>query len=418
MRIKAPWLRAAGTRAVLDCLADGGWQVYLVGGCVRNALLGRPVADLDIATDARPEEVIARAAACDLKAVPTGVEHGTVTLVSDHRPFEVTTFRRDVETFGRHATVAFSTNIAEDAARRDFTMNALYATPEGEVIDPMGGLPDLRARRLRFVGDPALRIAEDYLRILRFFRFHAWYGDPEGGIDAAALAACAEGQEGLDGLSRERVGAEITKLLAAPDPAPSVASMAATGILARVLPGAEAAALAPLVHIETLAGATDLPMILYDIPHRAGRPIEAGSLMRLAGHPNIVAVKDAKNDITGSAQVLAATDLDYFAGDDAKVLPLLAIGGVGVIGTSTVFTGRRTAELIDAWLAGNPDEALRIYRELLPVYTGVFATQGVMMVKAGLAHLGFDAGSVRAPLLPASADQAEHFAAILDQTDL
>ncbi|BEH01355.1 4-hydroxy-tetrahydrodipicolinate synthase [Brooklawnia propionicigenes] len=173
-----------------------------------------------------------------------------------------------------------------------------------------------------------------------------------------------------------------------------------------------------IAHFETLAGATDLPMILYDIPHRAGRPIEADSLMRLAGHPNIVAVKDAKNDITGSAQVLAATDLDYFAGDDAKVLPLLAIGGVGVIGTSTVFTGRRTAELIDAWLAGNPDEALRIYRELLPVYTGVFATQGVMMVKAGLAHLGFDAGSVRAPLLPASADQAEHFAAILDQTDL
>ncbi|WP_111431965.1 CCA tRNA nucleotidyltransferase [Rhodobacteraceae bacterium DSL-40] len=256
MRIEAPWLRAAGTRAVLECLAGGGWQVYLVGGCVRNALLGRPVADLDIATDARPEEVIARAAACGLKAVPTGVEHGTVTLVSDHRPFEVTTFRRDVETFGRHATVAFSTNIAEDAARRDFTMNALYATPEGEVIDPMGGLTDLRARRLRFVGDPGQRIAEDYLRILRFFRFHAWYGDPEGGIDAAALAACAEGQEGLDGLSRERVGAEITKLLAAPDPAPSVASMAATGILARVLPGAEAAALAPLVHIETLAAAT------------------------------------------------------------------------------------------------------------------------------------------------------------------
>ena len=173
-----------------------------------------------------------------------------------------------------------------------------------------------------------------------------------------------------------------------------------------------------VAHFETLAGSTDLPMVLYDIPHRAGRPIETDSLIQLAKHPNIVAVKDAKNDIAASAQVLAATDLEYFAGDDAKLLPLLAIGGVGVIGTSTVFTGRRTAEIIDAWLAGDQAGALRIYRELLPVYTGVFATQGVMMVKAGLAHLGFDVGSVRPPLLPASEAQAARFAEILDSSAL
>jgi poly(A) polymerase len=162
----------------------------------------------------------------------------------------VTTFRRDVETFGRHAVVAFTTDVAQDAARRDFTMNALYATPDGTVIDPLGGLPDLMARRVRFVGDPAARIAEDYLRVLRFFRFHARYGDPAQGLDAEGLAACAAATDGLATLSRERVGHEMRKLLAAADPAPAVAAMQAAGILAAVLPGADARALAPLVHLE------------------------------------------------------------------------------------------------------------------------------------------------------------------------
>lgn len=173
-----------------------------------------------------------------------------------------------------------------------------------------------------------------------------------------------------------------------------------------------------VAHFQAVADATDLPMILYDIPHRAGRPIETASLITLAAHPNIVGVKDAKNDIVASAQVLAETDLDYYAGDDAKLLPLLAVGAVGVVGTSTHFSGRRTAELIEAWLAGDQASALRIYRALLPVYTGVFATQGVMMVKAGLAHQGFDVGGLRAPLLPASPDQAAKFGAILDASDL
>ena len=176
-------------------------------------------------------------------------------MVADHRPFEVTTFRRDVATDGRRAVVAFTDDLAEDAARRDFTMNALYCRPDGTVVDPLGGLADLRAGRVRFVGDPAARIAEDYLRILRFFRIHAWYGDPAGGLDPEGLAACAAQQEGLARLSRERIGAEMTKLLAAPDPAPAVAAMAASGILARVLPGADARALAPLVHLEAAAGA-------------------------------------------------------------------------------------------------------------------------------------------------------------------
>ncbi|MGI5951059.1 MAG: 4-hydroxy-tetrahydrodipicolinate synthase [Brooklawnia sp.] len=173
-----------------------------------------------------------------------------------------------------------------------------------------------------------------------------------------------------------------------------------------------------VAHFQAVASAADLPMILYDIPHRAGRPIDTASLITLAEHPNIVGVKDAKNDIVGSAQVMAATDLDYYAGDDAKLLPLLAIGAVGVVGTSTHFSGRRTAELIKAWLRGDAAEALRIYRNLLPVYTGVFATQGVMMVKAGLAHQGFDVGGVRAPLLEASDELARAFGAKLDATDL
>jgi poly(A) polymerase len=253
-RIADPWLTAPPAQAVCALLTGGGHQAFFVGGCVRDALIGRPVADIDLATDARPDRVLALAKAAGVKAVPTGVEHGTVTLVATGHPFQITTFRRDVETFGRRATVAFADSIDEDAARRDFTMNALYAYPDGTVADPLGGLPDLRAGRVRFVGDPDRRIAEDYLRILRFFRFHAWYGNPAEGLDAEGLAACAAGQEGLARLSRERVGAELTKLLAAPDPAPAVAAMAASGILARVLPGAEQALLAPLVHLEAEAG--------------------------------------------------------------------------------------------------------------------------------------------------------------------
>ncbi|WP_347311756.1 CCA tRNA nucleotidyltransferase [Defluviimonas sp. SAOS-178_SWC] len=250
MKIEGEWIEAEGVQQVLHLLTDAGHQGLLVGGCVRNALLHQPVADIDIATDAVPERVIALAKAAGLKVVPTGIEHGTVTIVVFGEPHEVTTFRRDVETHGRHATVAFSTRVEEDAARRDFTMNALYADAGGQVVDPLGGLPDLEARRVRFVGDACARIREDYLRILRFFRFHAWYGDPDAGMDAEALAACADNSAGTETLSRERIGHEMRRLLAAQDPAPSVAAMRATGVLGHVLPGADPRALAPLVHLE------------------------------------------------------------------------------------------------------------------------------------------------------------------------
>ena len=182
--------------------------------------------------------------AAGLKPVPTGIEHGTVTVVSGGLPHEVTTFRKDVETDGRHAQVAFGGSL-EDARRRDFTMNALYAEPDGAVIDPLGGLPDLRARTVRFIDDAAHRIREDYLRILRFFRFHAWYG--EAGSTRAGLPPARRGPRRLHALSRERVGAEMLKLLAAPDPAPAVAAMRASGVLAHVLPGGDDRLLAPMV---------------------------------------------------------------------------------------------------------------------------------------------------------------------------
>ncbi|MGB7319838.1 MAG: CCA tRNA nucleotidyltransferase [Albidovulum sp.] len=250
MQITGAWIKAGGVQAVLRLLADAGHQAFLVGGCVRNALINQPVADIDIATDAMPDRVVNLAISARMRVVPTGIDHGTVTIVIDGAPHEVTTFRRDVTTDGRRATVAFTTDIKEDAARRDLTMNALYATADGQVIDPLDGLDDLMARRVRFVGSADERIREDYLRILRFFRFHAWYGDPDLGMDADGLAACAKNSAGLEALSRERVSHEMQRLLAAPDPAPTVASMQATGVLARILPGADARSLAPLVHLE------------------------------------------------------------------------------------------------------------------------------------------------------------------------
>ena len=255
-RITEDWLTDPATQAVCAALEAGGAQALFVGGCVRNALMGVPVSDIDLCTDAVPERVMTLAEAAGIKAVPTGIDHGTVTLVKNGIPHEVTTFRKDVETDGRRAVVAYSTCVNEDAARRDFTMNALYARPDGTVIDPLGGLPDLRARRVRFIGDAGDRIREDYLRSLRYFRFHAWYGCDVQGFDPDALAAIADNLDGLATLSRERVGAELLKLLSALDPAPSVAAMRSTGALGMILPGADDRALAPLVHLEHELGVT------------------------------------------------------------------------------------------------------------------------------------------------------------------
>ncbi len=260
-RLTADWLSRPQTQAVMRALTADGAQALFVGGCVRNALLGAKVDDIDIATDAHPDRVMRLAAAAGLRAVPTGIDHGTVTVIADGIPHEVTTFRRDVETDGRRAVVAFSDRMEEDAARRDFTMNALYATPEGDLIDPVGGLPDLATRRVRFIGDAHARLAEDHLRALRFFRFHAWYGDAAAGMDADALAAIAAHLDGLSILSRERVGAEVIKLLAAPDPAPAMAALRQTGVLGAVLPGTDDRALGPLVHLADEAGLPADPIL-------------------------------------------------------------------------------------------------------------------------------------------------------------
>ncbi|MEZ5674113.1 MAG: CCA tRNA nucleotidyltransferase [Thalassovita sp.] len=251
MRITGDWITDPATQKVCAMLQAGGHQAFFVGGCVRNALIGTGVADIDICTDAHPDRVMELAAAAGLKPVPTGIDHGTITVVSGGIPHEVTTFRRDVETDGRRAVVAFSDDIQEDAKRRDFTMNALYSRADGTVVDPLGqGVADLQRRHVRFIEDPEQRIREDYLRILRFFRFYAWYGDPDEGLDSEGLAAVAENTEGLAQLSVERIGAEMRKLLSAPDPAPALAAMQACGVLTRILPGADATQLAVLVHLE------------------------------------------------------------------------------------------------------------------------------------------------------------------------
>ncbi len=248
--IKASWIDHVDTQNICQMLANAGYECYFVGGCVRNALLDVPVNDIDISTNALPEIVTKLAEAGGLKTIPTGIDHGTVTVISGRTPFEITTYRRDLKTDGRHAVVAFANTIKEDALRRDFTMNALYADASGAVVDPLNAMPDLNARRIRFIEDADQRIKEDYLRIMRFFRFHAWYGDVNQGLDVVGLAASAANLAGLETISKERIGAELIKLLSAPDPAPSIASMAACGVLNAILPGSDAKHLSVLVHLE------------------------------------------------------------------------------------------------------------------------------------------------------------------------
>jgi poly(A) polymerase/tRNA nucleotidyltransferase (CCA-adding enzyme) len=243
LRLAAPpFLADPALRAVLAALPEA----RIVGGAVRDALAGREVADVDLATPRPPEDVVAALRAAGLKFSPTGLDHGTVTAISHHRGFEVTTLRKDVATDGRRAVVAFTKDFAEDAARRDFTINAMSMTPDGAVFDYFSGISDLRAGRVRFVGAAATRIAEDFLRILRFFRFHARYGF--GAPDAEAVAAIRDGVPGIAKLSAERVWSELKRILAAPDPREAVALMRQTCVLAAVLPeGAAPVRLAALV---------------------------------------------------------------------------------------------------------------------------------------------------------------------------
>jgi poly(A) polymerase len=258
------WMTAPETRAVIAALTAEGAEVRFVGGCVRDALAGRPVKDVDLATPDRPERVMALIEAAGLKAVPTGLDHGTVTAVSGHRPYEITTLRRDVETDGRRARVAFTDDWEADAARRDLTFNALSCSPDGRLYDPFGGRADLAAGRVRFVGDPRARIREDYLRLLRFFRFQAHYGRLPP--DPAILAVARELAPRLAGLSGERIRAELLRLLEAPEPLPVLETMIGDGILEPILP--------------EIAGTAVLASLLQlDLPEAADPVLRLGALL-------------------------------------------------------------------------------------------------------------------------------------------
>jgi poly(A) polymerase len=250
---RADWLASPPLLKVFTAFAEAGQEARIVGGAVRNALMGLPVTDIDLATPARPEEVTRLAKDADLHVYPTGIDHGTVTIVASGHPFEVTTLRRDVATDGRHAIVDFTTDWVEDARRRDFTINAIYAAPDGALFDPTGGVADIERRRVRFIGKPEDRIREDYLRILRFFRFSAAYG--AGLLDAHGLAAATALKDGITSLSRERIGAEVLMLLAADRAADVVNAMNEAGILDQVfITPCHPARLAKLVSLEKATG--------------------------------------------------------------------------------------------------------------------------------------------------------------------
>jgi poly(A) polymerase len=249
------WLTRRETRAVFDALSLDGIETRAVGGAVRNTLLGLPVTEIDLATTAVPARVVALAEEAGLKAVPTGIDHGTVTVIADGVPFEVTTLRCDVETFGRHAKVAFTTSWEEDASRRDFTLNALYADRDGTVFDPLGGFADLASGHVRFIGDAEARIKEDYLRILRFFRFNAYYG--KGEMDLAGLKASVKLRGGLEQLSAERVGGELRRILIAPGAARAIDALYDYGLLTGPLGGVpRLGRFARLIAIEAALGLT------------------------------------------------------------------------------------------------------------------------------------------------------------------
>ncbi len=263
------WLLNDELQMLMAAFENVSHRIYAVGGCVRDTVLDRHVKDVDLSTDARPEMTTRIIESLKWKAVPTGIDHGTLTAVAPSGgAYEITTFRTDIKTDGRHATVAFSDNIEDDAARRDFTINAFYADRTGRVLDPVGGSPDLKARRVRFIGNPEARIKEDYLRILRFFRFTASHGHQSDGIDADGLSACALLADGLTGISRERIGAEMTRLIGEADPAPIMGAMEQSGVLHRILPGAGVLTLARLIDLEESYPNQDTPETQRDIPTR------------------------------------------------------------------------------------------------------------------------------------------------------
>jgi len=335
--------------AALVTTLGGGETTRLIGGVVRDSILGAPVSDIDMATRLTPDAVLARLADAGIKAVPTGLAHGTITAVLATGPVEITTLRRDVATDGRHAVVAFTDDWQEDAARRDFTINALSANPQtGEVYDYFDGQADLVAARVRFIGDPLQRIAEDHLRILRFFRFHARFG--RGDPQATDLAACAARANDLMALSRERVAAELLKLLDAPDPVPTVRIMLANGIFAPILPEiTDVTALArlalretdfaiapsPIRRLSALIGPN--PVLAATIAARLKLSKAQTKRLVLACDPNRrnappralayrIGIEGARDRL-----LLAEGDATDFGQLDALVLPALPIGGGALI---------------------------------------------------------------------------------------
>lgn len=284
-RIAADWLQGTDLQRLLAALSENGEEARIAGGAVRNALLGAPVTEIDIATTNLPQETARRAEAAGFKAVPTGAEHGTITVVANGTPFEVTTLRADVETDGRHARVVFGRDWKRDAERRDFTINALYATADGTIVDLVGGAPDIERRLVRFIGDADTRIREDFLRILRFFRFFAWYGS--GRPDAEGLKACARLKDGLARLSAERVWAELKRLLAAPDPSRALLWMRQASVLTSIVPESEKwgiDAIHGLVKAERDLGWTADPLLRLAaiVPPDAGRTEALAERLKLS----------------------------------------------------------------------------------------------------------------------------------------
>ena len=312
-----PWMTAASTRSVMAALTAGGAAARFVGGCVRNSILGLGHTEIDIATAAPPSEVMELLRRAGIKAIPTGIEHGTVTAVADGRTFEITTLRKDVETMGRHARVAFTDDWVADAERRDFTMNALYCDADGALYDPTDGLGDLKAGRVRFVGDPARRIQEDYLRILRFFRFFAHYGRPPA--DVAALNACRAHVEDLRQLSAERIAQELRKLLAANDPTTVLRLMQEVGALAVVLP--EAVALDRLQSLTRIDGVDPSNVRRLAAVSRA-TPADAAAMaerLKLSTRDRDRLVKAAAVVVAGPVDAATARRLVYQLGVESFV---------------------------------------------------------------------------------------------------
>ncbi|MFK4873271.1 CCA tRNA nucleotidyltransferase [Novosphingobium sp. ZW T3_23] len=371
--LTADWMAREDLAALVTAL--GHDNARYVGGAVRDTLLGQPVKDIDMATSLLPEEVMQRLWNADIRHVPTGIEHGTVTAVLPGGPVEITTLRHDVSTDGRRATVAFATDWREDAARRDFTINALYADPvTGEIFDWFGGLADLASRRVRFIGDACQRIREDHLRILRYFRFQARFGSVPA--DAEAESACSELAPTLKGLSRERVGMEMMNLLGLPDPAATVARMAELGVLAVILPEARPEALAALVAAERAQGVEPdaIRRLAALLPAQVPLAEQVASRFRLSGaQKKRLAAAAGRSEDAGDARVLAyrmgiegALDRVLIAGADAAPLtgwqvPAFPLKG-GQIVARGVGAGPEVARLLrrveDRWIAeGFPDEA-------------------------------------------------------------